>query len=217
MKHKRLNRDQWGFQYYPYYQMRIDDDCFHGRATLIRMTDGEKNYWHTPLAGKVQVTGEGMCWMSLIPDGREHVITVKYFPIGMHGEERRNYPKPGDVRYQPSIWYVDVCEGIEEDEYGVWVYVDKYLDLVFTPEGDVLVDDMDELDDAHDKGEITDTQYEAAIRECKAIKKELCDDISKTDAWCARIRDLVEKKIAAGHPVTKCREVLEMERKNGKL
>ncbi len=30
MKCKRLNRDQWGFQYYPYYQMRIDDELFHG-------------------------------------------------------------------------------------------------------------------------------------------------------------------------------------------
>ncbi len=41
MKHKRLNRDGWGFQYYPYYQMRIDDESFHGLACLIRLTDGE--------------------------------------------------------------------------------------------------------------------------------------------------------------------------------
>ena len=26
MKHKRLNRDGWGFSYYPYYQMRIEDE-----------------------------------------------------------------------------------------------------------------------------------------------------------------------------------------------
>ena len=42
MKHKRLNRDGWGFQYYPYYQMRIDCDFFHGTACLIKFTDGEK-------------------------------------------------------------------------------------------------------------------------------------------------------------------------------
>ena len=44
MKHKRLNRDGWGFQYYPYYQMRIDHELFHGTACLIRLTDGEENY-----------------------------------------------------------------------------------------------------------------------------------------------------------------------------
>ena len=38
MKHKRLNRDQWGFMYYPYYQMRIDDELFHGTVCLFRMT-----------------------------------------------------------------------------------------------------------------------------------------------------------------------------------
>ena len=42
MKHKRLNRDGWGFMYYPYYQMRIDHELFHGLACLIRMTDDSK-------------------------------------------------------------------------------------------------------------------------------------------------------------------------------
>ena len=63
MKHKRLNRDGWGFQYYPYYQMRIDHESFHGLACLIRLTDGEKNYWATPKAGRIQVTGGGMTWL----------------------------------------------------------------------------------------------------------------------------------------------------------
>ena len=78
MKHKRLNRDAWGFQYYPYYQMRIDHELFHGLACLIRFTDGEKNYWQMPTAGRVQVTGSGMTWLELIPDDTHRVITVFY-------------------------------------------------------------------------------------------------------------------------------------------
>ena len=92
MKHKRLNRDQWGFMYYPYYQMRIDHELFHGLACLIRFTDGEKNYWATPKAGRIQVTGEGMTWLELIPDDTRRVITAMYFPDGTHGPERQNYP-----------------------------------------------------------------------------------------------------------------------------
>jgi len=30
MKKKKLNRDNWGFQNFPYYQIRIDCDVFHG-------------------------------------------------------------------------------------------------------------------------------------------------------------------------------------------
>ena len=56
MKRKRLNRDGWGFMYYPYYQMRIDTDDFHGMACLIKLTDGENNYWETNVFRE-----EGLC------------------------------------------------------------------------------------------------------------------------------------------------------------
>ena len=50
MKKKRLDRDlKWGFQYFPYYQMRVDIDCFHGLVCFIQLTDGEFLYWNSPL------------------------------------------------------------------------------------------------------------------------------------------------------------------------
>ena len=153
MKHKKLNRDGWGFQYYPYYQMRIDHDTFHGLVCLIRLTDGEKNYWATPKAGRIQVTGGGMTWLQLIPDNTKRVITVMYFPDDQHDEERLSYPEDFCTRYRPSIWYVDVIDGIEYDEDGIAVFIDKYLDVIFTPEGDVKIDDRDELDDREQRAE----------------------------------------------------------------
>ena len=215
MKHKRLNRDGWGFSYYPYYQMRIDDELFHGTACLIKMTDGEENYWETPKAGRIQVTGAGMSWLELVPDDANRVITIMYFPDGKHDAERRNYPIPADKRYQPSIYYVDITEGIEYDEYGIATYIDKYLDVIFTPEGDVKIDDRDELDAAYASSELTQEQYDAALQECDGILKEYCEDISKTDAWCAKVRAMVEERIAAGEPIKPCKEVSELH--NSKL
>ncbi len=215
MKHKRLNRDGWGFSYYPYYQMRIDDELFRGTACLIKMTDGEENYWETPKAGRIQVTGAGMSWLELVPDDTNRVITIMYFPDGKHGAERHNYPIPADKRYQPSIYYVDITEGIEYDEYGIATYIDKYLDVIFTPEGDVKIDDRDELDAAYASGELTQEQYDAALKECDSILEDYCEDISKTDIWCAKIRDMVEERIAAGEPIKPCKEVLELH--NSKL
>lgn len=205
MKHKRLNRDSWGFQYYPYYQMRIDEECFHGLACLIRLTDGEANYWETPNAGRIQVTGAGMTWLELIPDNTNRVITIKYFPDGAHEEERIHYPIPANERYQPSIWYVDITDGIEYDEDGIAVYIDKYLDVIFTPEGDVKIDDGDELEAAYNSGELSKEQYDAALLEGDKILKELCSDISNNDKWCAEIRQIVEDRIAAGEPIKMCR------------
>ena len=214
MKHKRLNRDRWGFQYYPYYQMRIDHAVFHGTVCLIRLTDGEENYWETPKAGKIRVTGSGMTWLELIPDDTHRVITVKYFPDGTHGAERKQYPTPADPRYQPSIWYVDIIEGIEYDEYGIAMFIDKYLDIIFTPEGDVKIDDRDELDKAFSSGELTKAQYKAALIECNQIIHDYCENIQKTDEWCAQVRRLAEERIAAGESVKLCRETAAL--KNGK-
>lgn len=215
MKHKRLNRDQWGFMYYPYYQMRIDHELFHGLACLIRFTDGEKNYWATPKAGRIQVTGEGMTWLELIPDDTRRVITVMYFPDGTHGPERQNYPLTASEEYQPSIWYVDIIEGTEYDEDGVAAFIDKYLDVIITPEGDVKVDDRDELDAAYASGELTKEQYDAALAEGEDILKAYGDDIRGLDAWCAAVRQLAEDRIAAGEPITMCREVREWRKTQG--
>ncbi len=214
MKHKRLNRDRWGFQYYPYYQMRIDHALFHGMVCLIRMTDGNANYWEMPKAGKIQVTGSGMTWLELIPDGANHVITVKYYPDGAHDLGRKQYPIPMNPRYQPSIWYVDIIEGIEYDEYGIAVFIDKYLDVIFTPEGDVKIDDQDELDKAYATGELTKAQYDAALSECDQILRKYCEDIRKTDQWCAQIRQLAEIRIAAGEPVKLCKETAALKNRN---
>ena len=215
MKHKRLNRDQWGFMYYPYYQMRIDHELFHGLACLIRFTDGEKNYWAMPKAGRIQVTGEGMTWLELIPDDTCRVITVMYFPDGTHGPERQNYPLTASEEYQPSIWYVDIIEGTEYDEDGVAAFIDKYLDVIITPEGDVKVDDRDELDAAYASGELTKEQYDAALAEGEDILKAYGDDIRGLDAWCAAVRQLAENRIAAGEPITMCREVREWRKTQG--
>lgn len=209
MKHKRLNRDLgWGFQYYPYYQIRIDNEIFHGLVCLIKLTDGEENYWETPKAGRIQVTGGGMCWMQLVPDNTSRVVTVMYFPDGQHDTERINYPEPANIKYQPSIWYVDVIDGMEYDEYGIAMFIDKYLDVIFTPEGDVKIDDRDELDEAFNTGELTKEQYESAISECEEILKDCCEDIRQTEAWCARIRQLVEDRIAHGESIKACKEVI---------
>lgn len=212
MKHKRLNRDRWGFQYYPYYQMRIDEDFFHGIVCLIRLTDGEANYWEMPKAGRIQVTGAGMTWLELIPDHTNRVITVKYFPDGTHDGGRHSYPDPFCKDYQPSIWYVDVTDGIEYDECGIATYIDKYLDVIFTPEGDVKTDDKDELDAAYESGELTEEQYRSALAEKDAILGELCADIYKTNELCGKVRRIAEQRITEGEPIRKCKEVIALER-----
>ena len=178
MKRKRLPREGWGFQRFPYYQMRIDNDDFHGLVGLIRLTSGHNCYWHMPRAGKVAVCGEGMTWLQLIPDGAHHVLTAKINPRG-----------------RVNVWYADVIGRVEYDEDGVAAFVDMYLDVIFSPKGDVHVDDRDELDAAHASGELTDAQYERALAEGESILREMCSDISWTEKRCRGILRHVRRRL----------------------
>ncbi len=213
MKRKRLNRDDgWGFQYYPYYQMRLDLPEFHGLACLIRLTDGLPSYWETPRAGQVQVTGAGMTWLELIPDGANRVLTVMYPPAGTQETGQTACSTADHPPYRPSVFYADITEGSGVDEDGVAWFLDKYLDVIFTPEGDVKVDDRDELDQALAAGELSGNQAASALAECDGILRDWCADIGKTMRWCADIRQAAEGRIAHGEPPTLCRETAELRR-----
>lgn len=184
MKRKRLDRDSWWtfnkVKFPEYYQLRVDIECFHGLVCLLKLIDGERFYWEFPKSGKVPVIGKGMTWLQLIPDGKKRVVTAMYLPERV------------------SLWYVDVIEDIEFDADGVAIYVDKYLDVIFTPQGDVKIDDKDELDAALKSGDITFEQYSAALEECDAIVRELCADIAATETRCDEILKHVTDRIANG-------------------
>lgn len=192
MKKKRLDRDKnWGFQNFPYYQFRVDIEEFHGLVSLIQLTDGEYYYWDFPKAKRAPVCGKGMMWLQLVPDHRKHMITVKYMPKSKEQQD-------GEPENVVSVWYVDMIEGIEYAEDGVAVFVDKYLDVIFTPQGDVKIDDRDELDAAYTSGKLTTEQYEGALEECDRVIEELCTDVKATETWCAKILDYVEEQIRKG-------------------
>lgn len=182
MTRKRLDRDKkWFFQGFPYYQLRLESELFTGLASLIRLTDGEYLYWALPKAGNVAVAGKGMVWLQLIPDESSRVITAKFLP---------------DKRV--SVWYVDVMENMDYDPDGVAAFTDKYLDVIFSPQGDVIIDDRDELDEAYRSGDLSKVQYETALQEGDAIVTDLCSDIGATEKWCREILDYVEKQIENG-------------------
>lgn len=188
MKRKRLDRDIWTFDRYPYYQLRVDMEAFHGVVCLIQLLggvahveEGQDQYWERPKAGKVAICGKGMTWLQLIPDGKRHVLTAKYLP-----------------NLSVSIWYADIIENMDYDPDGVAVFIDKYLDVTFTPQGDVSIDDRDELDDALQSGEITKEQYDSALQEGADIVETYCADIAKTESICDTILFHVLEKIRKG-------------------
>lgn len=184
MKYKRLTRDGtngWGFAGYPYVQTRIERADFCGVAGLMTLKTPKSQYWHVPKAGRICVTGPGVKWLQLIPEGKSRAITTVFLPDG-----------------RLSLWYVDVIDGWYLDKDGVAVFIDKYLDVIFTPQGDLVLDDRDELDAAYASGELSQKQYEDAIAESEAIVRELCEDVAATEALCRALLAQVEQEQRKG-------------------
>lgn len=180
MNKMRLTRDKkWGFQFFPYHQMYMDNELLKGWVSINYLTDGEKRFWQYERSGPVPVCGKGMIWLTIIPDDTSRCISAYFLP------DRR-----------VSVWYIDVIEEIGIDDDGVVYYIDKYLDVVLTPQGDVCIKDRDELDAAYASGELSTSQYEDALREGDLIVKELGSDIQKTERFCREILDKAEEMIA---------------------
>ena len=176
MKRKRLDRDGWGFQGFPYYQMQVELPEFRGLACLIEIRSGKACCWRMPRAGRIPVCGEGMVWLQLVPEGRHCVITAKY-------RRKRWMEKLPRV----SVWYADVIDRLEYDPDGVAAFVDQYLDVIFSPQGDVHIDDRDELDAVLHSGELTCEEHARALAEGEWIAQELCADVRETERRCAVI------------------------------
>lgn len=182
MKRKRLDRDLgWGFQGFPYYQFRLELPEFCGLAGLIDIISGVPQYWHTERAGNVMTAGAGMKWLQLVPDGQSRMLTAMFLPDG-----------------RLSVCYIDIIERLEYDPDGVAAYVDKYLDVVFTPQGDLGVFDRDELDAALESRDITRPQYDSALEECELILSELCRDIPTTSRMLCKILKTALERIESG-------------------
>jgi predicted RNA-binding protein associated with RNAse of E/G family len=73
-----------------------------------------------------------MVWLQLIPDNKSRVITAKYLP-------EKKILNGREYSHSVSVWYTDIIERIEYDSDGVAVFVDKYIDVIFTPQGEVII------------------------------------------------------------------------------
>ncbi len=173
MKRKRLDRDSWGFTHFPYAQVRLDRPDFHGWAVVLRLESGDNCYWDLPRAGHVAVCGAGMTWLTLIPDGRRSILTAKFRPNG-----------------RVALWYADMIAETSTDPDGVLTFTDQYLDVIFTPQGDVKLDDADELRAACAAGELTRRQYWLAWLESWRVRLAWAYRPKRTETWC---RSLLEE------------------------
>lgn len=69
-------------------------------------------------------------------------------------------------------WYFDIARKIGNDN-GISYEDDLYLDVLVKPSGEIKLLDKDELDEAHAKFEVNDSDYEMALKVARDLIKKL--------------------------------------------
>lgn len=162
MKRSRLSYDEWDKVILDK-KLKIkfiDDDFFNGYIGEIDILDvSEPQIWKFN-GEDIVVCQNKYKWISILPSNECFCITA------MMNEKNRIL-----------LWYIDMIaeQGIDKD--GIPFFDDLYLDLVVYPDGSVLEDDRDELEEALEEKDITLKQFKLANDTCEKLKSGLLSNI----------------------------------------
>ena len=131
---------------------RIDAPDYHGYVTLLHLDEVREPLYVTFGQERVCIADSGYAWVQHVPDGTPYVQLAAF-----------------DERGELVQWYLDIVARTGVDERGVPWYEDLYLDIVVSPSGETLLLDVDELDQALERGDISSAQYDFAWRQASSL------------------------------------------------
>ena len=178
MKRSRLSYDAWKCIISKEISIKnVNTDFFKGHIVLIDIKDvSEAQVWNFK-GEDIVVCDNGLKWLSILPQDDFYCITA------MMNEKK-----------EILLWYIDMIaeQGIDAD--GIPYFYDLYLDLIVRTDGTIKVDDMDELEDALLKKDITQEQFELAVGTSSRLKTGMLSDIDSFTEYTKKCLEVVEEK-----------------------
>lgn len=176
MKRFRLTYDEWKCILSKEQAIRhLVSGTFQGCLSLIHIQQVSSpqvwTYHH-----EVVVCQDGFTWLTILPRD-------EYYCIMAVLDENRKI----------LLWYIDMISGQGIDEDAIPYCDDLYLDLVVYPDGTIVEDDRDELEEARKQGIITSELYELANSTCIKLKEGLLSDIAVFEAFTNQCLKLISQ------------------------
>lgn len=140
---------------------RINTDFFEGYIGLIEIKEVDEIQIWKFNGEDIVVCDKGVRWLSILPQNNFYCITAMM-------DEKNNI----------LLWYIDMIAEQGTDPDGIPYFDDLYLDLIVYPNGTVVVDDMDELEEALSQKDITQEQFNLAINTCNELKNGMLHNIT---------------------------------------
>lgn len=176
MKRARLSYDNW--------------TCITDRQVTVKQVKDATFTGHVVLMDILHVSGpqtwqvdgltwtvcqDGVKWLCMLPEEGGYCMTAML-------DEKNNV----------VLWYIDMIDDQGVDPDGIPWFHDLYLDLVVLPNGYVMVDDRDELDEALASGDVTKAQHGRALQTGRMLLDGLAGDIPALKAVTAHALQLMQ-------------------------
>lgn len=153
----------------------VDTEEFKGHIGRLDILEvSEPQVWKFQ-GEDITVCDKGLKWLSILPKEDYYCITAMM-----------------NENCQMLLWYIDMIarRGVED---GVPYFDDLYLDLVVYPDGTIVVDDFDELEEALENKDITEEQFQLAVETAKQLREGLLSDMKRLQEFTGRCLELVKK------------------------
>lgn len=156
--------------------MKINSELLTGYIGLIDIKNVSEVLTWNFNGEDIVYCDKGIKWLSFLPQDDWYCITA------MINEQE-----------EIILWYVDMIAGQGTDTDGVPYFDDLYLDLVVYPDGAIIADDMDELEDALTNKDITQEQFDLAIGTSRKLQAGVLSDISALVEYTRKCYDMVTR------------------------
>lgn len=160
MKRSRLSYDEWKCILSKKQKIKLfNNQIMDGFISLIDIEEVSAPQVWKFNGEDIIVCQSGYKWLSILPSKENYCITAMM-----------------NKNKEVLLWYIDMIatKGVGKD--GIPYFDDLYLDLVAYPDGTVLEDDRNELEDALNQGDITMELSELANSTCQKLKAGILSD-----------------------------------------
>ena len=169
LKHKLANRPSWSRVLEKKYTCtRVDMDDFHGYVTRLDIIKVKKPLYVLMHRKKLKIADDHYRWFMLFPDEDHYSLTVMM-----------------DENDEIVQCYFDIVVKNELNEDGIPGFDDLYLDVVFTKDDNILLDEED-LSAALRKGDVSPDTADLAYFSALEIQRKVEGHYAQLVEWIFR-------------------------------
>lgn len=132
------------------------DDIFSGYISMIKIEKAKQKITVDYEQSDTILIDNGYKCLMFLPDAENWCVSAVY-----------------NASNEIIEWYFDITKTNSIDECGVPYYDDLYLDIAVSPDFRIIILDEDELKDALELKEITQSDYEMALNTCNKVIEEV--------------------------------------------